>query len=81
MFSTSRTLVFGLLLSVPQISALPFNFGLSRRAQLAYDAVVNFNEAVPSGVTGELMLKYKPWLEVYNGCVPYPAVNAAGDTG
>jgi hypothetical protein len=81
MFSTSKSVVFGLLLSIPHISALPLNLGLSRRAELAYDAVANFNEAVPSGITGELMLKYKPWLEVYNGCVPYPAVNAAGDTG
>jgi hypothetical protein len=81
MFSSPKSLVFGLLLSLSPISALPFGLSFSRRATLAYDAIVNFNEAVPSGITGELMLKYKPWLEVYNGCVPYPAVNAAGDVG
>ncbi|KAK7190592.1 hypothetical protein PSPO01_03567 [Paraphaeosphaeria sporulosa] len=27
------------------------------------------------------MLKYKPWLKVFNGCVPFPAVDAAGNTG
>jgi hypothetical protein len=80
MYSTTKSLVFGLLISIPHISALPFHLALTRRAQLAYDAIAGFNEAVPSGITGELMLKYKPWLEVYNGCVPYPAVNAAGDT-
>ncbi len=56
-------------------------FGLTRRAVISYDAVVGFPETVPSGVAGTLYLKYKPWLDVFNGCVPFPAVNAAGDTG
>jgi hypothetical protein len=55
--------------------------GLTPRAVIAHDAIVGFPQTVPSGIEGTLMLKYKPWLEVYNGCVPFPAVNAAGDTG
>jgi hypothetical protein len=54
--------------------------GLNSRAVIAHNAVVGFPQTVPSTLEGSLMLKYKPWLEVYNGCVPFPAVNAAGDT-
>lgn len=54
---------------------------LTRRAVINHDAVIGFEEAVPSGIAGTLYLKYKPYLEVINGCVPFPAVNAAGDTG
>jgi hypothetical protein len=46
-----------------------------------HDAVVGFAQAVPSGIVGTLMLKYKPYLKVFNGCVPFPAVDAAGNTG
>jgi hypothetical protein len=55
--------------------------GVTRRAVINHDAVVGFPQTVPSGIVGTLMLKYKPFLEVYNGCVPFPAVNSAGDTG
>lgn len=61
------------------VNAAPLD--LARRAVIAHDAVVGFAQAVPSGITGTLMLKYKPWLEVFNGCVPFPAVDAAGNTG
>ncbi|KAK1633456.1 necrosis inducing protein [Colletotrichum phormii] len=54
---------------------------LERRAVIDHDAVVGFPETVPSGTVGTLYLKYKPYLKVVNGCVPFPAVNAAGDTG
>lgn len=54
---------------------------LERRAVINHDAVVSFPQTVPSGTTGTLMLKYKPWLKVFNGCVPFPAVEADGDTG
>ncbi|KAK1999966.1 necrosis inducing protein [Colletotrichum falcatum] len=54
---------------------------VERRAVIAHDAVVGFPETVPSGVVGALYLKYKPYLYVVNGCVPFPAVDAAGNTG
>ncbi|KAF2013990.1 NPP1-domain-containing protein [Aaosphaeria arxii CBS 175.79] len=54
---------------------------LTRRAVINHDAVVGFPQTVPSGTAGNLYLKYKPWLKVFNGCVPFPAVNANGDTG
>lgn len=46
-----------------------------------HDAVVGFDEAVPDNSEGDLMLAYKPYLKVFNGCVPFPAVDADGNTG
>lgn len=54
---------------------------LEARAVIAHDAVVGFAQAVPSGSLGAALLKFKPWLYVQNGCVPFPAVDAAGNTG
>ncbi|KAK2022092.1 necrosis inducing protein [Colletotrichum zoysiae] len=54
---------------------------VERRAVIDHDAVVGFPETVPSGIAGTLYLKYKPYLKVVNGCVPFPAVDAAGNTG
>ncbi|KAH6676105.1 necrosis inducing protein-domain-containing protein [Plectosphaerella plurivora] len=62
-------------------AATAFAAPLEPRAVINHDAVVGFPESVPEGLTGELYLKYKPWLKVFTGCVPFPAVNAAGDTG
>src|SRR4051812_27728902 len=74
---SSKSFLLGLL--VASVAAFPT--GVSKRAVIAHDAVVPFAQAVPSGTTGTLMLKYKPWLKVFNGCVPFPAVDAAGNTG
>lgn len=54
---------------------------IQRRAVIAHDAVVGFSQTVPSGTVGQLYLKYKPYLKVENGCVPFPAVDASGNTG
>ncbi|GJD01520.1 NLP1 protein [Colletotrichum higginsianum] len=54
---------------------------VERRGVIDHDAVVGFKETVPSGTVGNLYLKYKPYLKVVNGCVPFPAVDAAGNTG
>lgn len=72
-----RSLPVQLLAAASVVLSSPIS--LDSRASIAHDAVVGFAEAVPSGVVGELMLKYKPYLKVINGCVPFPAVNAAGD--
>ena len=65
-----------LLSTVAAVSAAAIN----RRAVIAHDAVVGFPETVPSGTAGQLYLKYKPHLKVVNGCVPFPAVDAEGNT-
>lgn len=54
---------------------------LQSRAVIAHDAVVGFAEKVPSTTAGTLYLAYKPHLYVVNGCVPFPAVDASGNTG
>lgn len=61
------------------VSAAPVDV-LEKRAVIAHDAVVGFAETVPSGTLGQLYLKYKPYLYVVNGCVPFPAVDAEGNT-
>ncbi|KAF1837137.1 NPP1-domain-containing protein [Decorospora gaudefroyi] len=77
MFSL-RNIPVQLLAAATCVLASPIN--LNSRAVIPHDAVVGFTQAVPSGIEGTLMLKYKPYLDVFNGCVPFPAVNAAGDT-
>lgn len=79
MLSSIQNIPFQLLVAATCVFAAPVT--LTSRAVIAHDAVVGFAQAVPSGIAGTLYLKYKPWLEVANGCVPFPAVNAAGDTG
>lgn len=53
---------------------------LARRSEIASDEIVGFPETVPDTTIGELYLKYKPYLKVFNGCVPFPAVDAEGNT-
>ncbi|KAF7369763.1 putative necrosis and ethylene inducing peptide 2 [Mycena venus] len=53
---------------------------LWERASIASDAVVGFPQTVPSGTTGSVYLAYQPHLKVVNGCVPFPAVDAQGNT-
>lgn len=74
-----RFLPIRLLAAASIVSASPLN--LVSRAVINHDAVVGFPQTVPSGVIGELYLKYKPWLKVFNGCVPFPVVDTAGNTG
>lgn len=73
-----RNLPVQLLAAASVVLSSPVS--LDTRAVISHDAVVGFPEMVPSGIVGQLMLKYKPYLKVVNGCVPFPAVNAAGDT-
>ncbi|KAL5118594.1 hypothetical protein ACEQ8H_003445 [Pleosporales sp. CAS-2024a] len=73
-------LALQLLAAATAVTALPNPANLVSRAVIDHDAVVGFPETVPNNIAGGLYLKYKPWLKVFNGCVPFPAVNAAGDT-
>lgn len=51
-----------------------------KRSDIDSDAVVGFVTTVPATTEGTLMEKYWPYLYVVDGCVPFPAVDAAGDT-
>lgn len=53
---------------------------LHARDWIASDEIVGFNQTVPDNSTGDLYLAYQPYLKVVNGCVPFPGVDAEGDT-
>ncbi|KAL4802467.1 necrosis inducing protein-domain-containing protein [Aspergillus unguis] len=61
--------------------ANPFPGILSARDVINHDAVVGFPQTVPEGIIGEQYLAYQPYLYVETGCVPFPAVDANGNTG
>lgn len=69
------------LFTLALCSLTSFAAPLERRAVINHDAVVGFPETTPSGTLGSLYLKYKPFLKVENGCVPFPAVDSSGNTG
>lgn len=73
------------LLAISYVDATPIgtpvdSAPLARRSEIASDEIVGFPETVPDTTIGQLYLKYKPYLKVFNGCVPFPAVDAEGNT-
>jgi hypothetical protein len=76
-FTSLLKLSVGLLTATTAVNSTP----LERRAVIAHDAVVGFAETVPSGTLGTAYETYQPDLSVVNGCVPFPAVDASGNTG
>ncbi|KAJ5979578.1 hypothetical protein N7481_006876 [Penicillium waksmanii] len=68
------------LLSIAHSSAASPRRGISRRGTVGSDDIVGFAQTVPSGTTGDVYLAYQPDLYVVNGCVPFPAVDADGNT-
>ncbi|KAL4804134.1 necrosis inducing protein-domain-containing protein [Aspergillus unguis] len=58
----------------------PFPGLLNARDEIDHDAVVGFETTVPTGTVGDQYLAYQPYLYVVNGCVPFPAVDAEGNT-
>jgi hypothetical protein len=63
-----------LLLAVIATDATP----LQRRGTLPNDQIIGLAEATPDGIVGSVYETYQPFLDVHNGCVPYPAVDANG---
>lgn len=51
-----------------------------KRSDIASDEVVGFATTVADDTEGTLMEKWWPYLYVVDGCVPFPAVDAEGDT-
>ncbi len=74
---STRSFLFGLGLglAIGSASSAPT---LRSRSEINWDAVVGFPETAPAGSP---YLKYKPYLDVVNGCVSFPAVDADGNTG
>ncbi|CAD6455626.1 c5018808-7e66-4fb2-98f2-53bdab297803 [Sclerotinia trifoliorum] len=79
MVAFARSLLSLSLLATTAI-AIPTPSELESRAEIDSDTVVGFPETVPSGAVGTLYEAYKPYLDVVNGCVPFPAVDAKGNT-
>lgn len=50
------------------------------RGTIASDQIVGFPQTVPSGTIGAVYKAYQPDLFVANGCVPFPGVDASGNT-
>ncbi|CAI6255310.1 unnamed protein product [Periconia digitata] len=71
----SKFLAYGVFAT----AAIASPTNLKRSESKPHNKVVGFQEKVPSGLEGDLMKKYKPYLFVQNACVPFPAVNAQGD--
>jgi len=66
------------LLAATAVNASPL---LNSRGEISHDGVVGFPETVPGGIIGDVYEAYQPFLKVVNGCVPFAAVDAAGNTG
>jgi hypothetical protein len=81
---STRTLLLALAASVasmPVSSPVTDTVApLTSRDVIAHDAVVGFPETVPDSTLGQLYLAYQPYLYVEGGCVPFPAVDAEGNT-
>lgn len=49
-------------------------------AVIDHDKVVGFHEVVPTTISQKAAKRFQPYLKVYSGCVPFPAVDAQGNT-
>ncbi|TLD14563.1 necrosis- and ethylene-inducing protein 2 precursor [Venturia nashicola] len=53
---------------------------IEKRGTVGNSHIVGLAAAVPSGTTGTIYKTYQPYLKVVHGCVPYPGVDASGNT-
>ncbi|GMF41036.1 unnamed protein product [Phytophthora fragariaefolia] len=67
-----RSLVFTVLAATIFTSAEAVSIG--------HDKVQPFPQPEPVTISEKAAVKHKPSLQIINGCHPYPAVNAAGET-
>lgn len=49
-------------------------------AEINHDQVVGFQEVSPVTVMQQAAKRFQPFLKVYHGCVPFPAVDQQGNT-
>ena len=54
---------------------------LQRREEIGHDEVKSLSPSVRGGSLGKLMKQYQPYLKVFTGCVPFPAVDKDGNVG
>lgn len=60
--------------------AMPTSDDEKRGEEIPHNKVEPLAENPGDGEDGKLVMKYKPFLEVVDGCLPYPAVDAQGQT-
>ncbi|OJJ55523.1 hypothetical protein ASPSYDRAFT_60470 [Aspergillus sydowii CBS 593.65] len=76
----ARALIVSLAATAAATPLTPTATKLAPRDVIDHDAVVGFDETVPDSTIGQQYLAYQPYLYVQNGCVPFPAVDADGNT-
>lgn len=74
------TLIRAAGLAITTLVAVVSGAAIERRGTVASDQIVGLPQTIPSGTTGQLYTAYQPLLYVANGCVPFPGVDASGDT-
>lgn len=74
------TLLVAAIVTIIHAVGLPASAHQKRVEEIAHDAVKPFPENAGEKDVGKLVMKYKPFLKVIDGCVPFPAVNAQGQT-
>ncbi|KAL4914374.1 necrosis inducing protein-domain-containing protein [Aspergillus aurantiobrunneus] len=77
---SSRSLLVASLAATAAAIPLTPTKTLAARDVIGHDQVVGFEQTVPDGTIGEQYLAYQPYLYVEGGCVPFPAVDAEGNT-
>ncbi|BAB04114.1 NPP1 family protein [Halalkalibacterium halodurans] len=69
--------VIGFLLSILASISL---VSPANAAVIDHDKVVGFEEVTPTTITQKVAKRFQPYLTVSTGCVPFPAVDADGNT-
>ncbi|KAE9974365.1 hypothetical protein EG327_008796 [Venturia inaequalis] len=68
--------IFASLAATISVQAGP----IEKRGTVGNDVIVGLAAAVPSGSVGTVYTTYQPYLKIANGCVPFPGVDASGNT-
>lgn len=61
-------------------TALACAFGSAQSAVVSHDSIPVWQQPAPTTPAQFLAVRFKPSLDVVNGCQPYPAVDAQGNT-
>lgn len=78
-----QPILLGLAVAVQSVLGAPAAdiSSIEARKVIGHDKVPSFRETAPHTTQGNLILKFKPYLKVFNGCTPFPAVDGAGNVG
>ncbi|KAA2291439.1 necrosis and ethylene inducing protein, partial [Clostridioides difficile] len=68
-----------LMLMVSLMACIPWVTTVEA-AEINHDQVVGFQEVSPVTVMQQAAKRFQPFLKVYHGCVPFPAVDQQGNT-